>query len=143
MLFIMNRQDQNNEDLLRKYINPGMVETAPEGFTSKSMTRIYIDAETEKAKVTVWLKYRVPVISVFITTGLILAAIFIPSGETGTFVPAFWEYIEKLNFSLPQIKMNAFPVLNLPAWTKYVFVSVVLLAIFDRAVSGVFYKEKN
>jgi hypothetical protein len=139
----MIRPDQNNEDLLRKYINPEMVEKAPEGFTSKSMTRIYIDAETERAKSNVWLKYKVPIISVIITAVLILAAIFIPSGETGTFGPAVLKYIEKLDFSLPQIDMTAFPVLSLPGWTKYAFVSIVLLAIFDRAVSGVFHKEKN
>ena len=39
----MNNQEKYKEDLLRQYINPEKIEKAPEGFTSKVMTRIQLE----------------------------------------------------------------------------------------------------
>ena len=46
MFFTMNKKEQYEEDLLRKFINPERIEKAPEGFTSKTLARIQIEAQS-------------------------------------------------------------------------------------------------
>ncbi len=81
MFFTMNKKEQYEEDLLRKFINPERIEKAPEGFTSKTLARIQIEAQSTGLKKGFFLKNRLPLISAAITAGFIIIAILIPSGN--------------------------------------------------------------
>ena len=96
----MNKQEMNDEDLLRKFLNPEKIEKAPEGFTSKTLTRIQIETQSAKVNKGFFVKNRVPLISAAITAGLILAAIMIPAGETDSIGSTIWKYIQDLEFTL-------------------------------------------
>jgi hypothetical protein len=139
----MNTQDQDNQDFLKKYINPEMIEKAPKGFTSKTMTRIRIETQMSVSTSMAFDKYRIPVISVAVTAILITAAILLPSEVSGSAGLAFLQKLSYINFNMPEIKMISFRDLNLPGWIIYASLGALLLAIFDRAISGFFHKEQH
>jgi hypothetical protein len=143
MFFTMNKQDQYDEDLLRKFINPERIEKAPEGFTSKTLTRIQIENQSEKVKNGFFAKNRVPLISAIITIGLTTAAIMVPANETGSVGSAIWKYFQSIEFTLPGINNTYFQNLNIPSWISFAIIGIFLLGFFDRALYGIFHKERK
>lgn len=139
----MNKQDQYDEDLLRKFINPERIEKAPEGFTSKTLTRIQIENQSEKVKNGFFARNRVPLISAIITIGLTIAAIMVPANETGSVGSAIWKYFQSIEFTLPGITNTYFQNLNIPSWISFAIIGIFLLGFFDRALYGIFHKENN
>jgi hypothetical protein len=139
----MNNQDQHDEDLLKRFINPERIEKAPEGFTSRSLARIRIDAQSARVNKGIFLKYRIPLISAIITTGLIIAAIIIPANETDSVGATLWKFFQSLEFSLPRINNTLLQDLNLPGWIAYAIVGILLLGLVDRTLFGIFKKENN
>ncbi len=138
----MNNRDTADEDFLRDYINPGKIEKAPMEFTSKTMTRIRLEAGTVASKHKLISKYAVPVISLLIILVLFGAAFFIPSAGDKIAGLSFIEFIGNLRISVPEFDFNIIPELNLPGWILYSFPAVLLLAFFDRALWGIFHREK-
>jgi hypothetical protein len=131
----MNKQEMNDDDLLRKFLNPERIEKAPEGFTSKTLTRIQIETQSAKMNNSFFVKNRVPIVSAATTAGLIIAAIIIPAGETESVGSTIWKYLQDLEFTLPN--------LSLPGWVSYIMIGIFLLGLFDRALFGLFHKGKN
>jgi len=131
----MNKQEINDDNLLRKFLNPEKIEKAPEGFTSKTLTRIQIESQSVNLNKGFFVKNRVPVISAAITAGLIIAAITIPAGETESVGSTIWKYLQDLHFTLP--------IFNLPGWLSYAMMGIFLLGFFDRALFGIFHKRNN
>jgi hypothetical protein len=131
----MNKQEMNDDDLLRKFLNPERIEKAPEGFTSKTLTRIQIETQSAKMNNGFFVKNRVPIVSAATTAGLIIAAIIIPAGETESVGSTIWKSIQGLEFTLPN--------LSLPGWVSYIMIGIFLLGLFDRALFGLFHKGKN
>ena len=139
----MNKQEMNDDTLLRKYLNPEKVEKAPHGFTSKTLARIQIDTQSAKVKNGLLVKNRVPLISAAITASLILAAVLIPAGQTESVGFTVWKYIQDMEFTLPVINNNYFNDLSFPGWFSYALLGILLLGFFDRALSGIFHSGKN
>lgn len=139
----MNKQDQYDEDLMRKFLNPERIEKAPEGFTSKTLTRIQIETQTVRVRNGFFVRNRVPLISTLITAGLIIAAILIPANETDSVGSAVWKLFRDLEFSLPRINNTYLDNLNLPGWINYAVIALFLLAFFDKALFGIFHRERK
>lgn len=139
----MNKKEINDDDLLRKFLNPEKIEKAPEGFTSKTLTRIQIENQSVKLNKGFLIKNRVPVISAAITTGLIIAAIIIPASKTESVGSAIWKYLQDLDFTLPVINDTYFRQFSLQGWVPYVMIGIFLLGFFDRVLFGIFHKGKN
>lgn len=143
ILFTMNKTDQFEEDILIKYINPGRIEKAPDGFTSKIMTRIQIETGSSMVIARSLFKSPVPLVSSLITVALIAAVIFIPAGSSDTIGQSVVKYISNLGISLPQVDTSLLPRLNLPGWFLYAFPGILFLAFFDKALFGIFHKERK
>jgi len=139
----MNNREMNDEDLLRKFLDPEKIERAPGGFTTKTLTRIRIETRSAKLNKGLFAKNRVPVISAIITAGLIIAAVLIPAGETESIGSTIWRNILDMEFTLPVINKNYFNDFSLPGWFGYAVMGILLLGFFDRALSGIFHKGKN
>lgn len=139
----MNNREMNDEDLLRKFLDPEKIERAPGGFTTKTLTRIRIETRSAKVNKGLFAKNRVPLISAALTAGLILAAIMIPASGTDSIGSTIWRNIQELEFTLPAIHNNYFNDFSLPGWFGYVVMGILLLGFFDRALSGIFHKGKN
>ena len=136
----MNKQEKQSEDLLRQFINPEMIERAPEGFTSELMTRIQTEAMTVKSAGRWRNKNLIPVISVSATIILIVAALLVPGSETGSSVIPLANFIKNIKISLPEINLTSILSFNLPALMMYVFIGILMLSVFDRALKALFHR---
>ena len=129
----MNNREMNDEELLRRFLSPERIERAPEGFTTKTLTRIRIETRPLTEHYGFIARNRVPLISAGIAAGLILAAILIPSGDNGSVGAEVWKYIRDIEFTLPGI--------NLPKWASYTMIGIFIMGFLDRALSGIFQKR--
>lgn len=139
----MNKQEPFRDDILRKYINPEVIEKAPEGFTSKTMTRIRIETESSKKPVWSQVKNPVPLISSLFTAVLIASVFLIPKGTSGLVGGAIIKYIRSFEITIPQLRLFSFPDLNLPGWFLYAIIGIVFLSFVDRALFGLFHRQRK
>lgn len=123
------------DDLLKQYIIPERIENSPEGFTSKVMTRIQYDKISETSR-TVSL---VPVISALITVLFVIIALLLPESQTTQPVIIF---LKNLVSSSQITNLSSVFRLTLPSVILYVIVGIFILTLFDRALHGIFKKEK-
>jgi hypothetical protein len=135
----MNKSDKYDEDILRQYIDTERIEKAPENFTQTVMTRIRLESEPLEAKGRLRIKNIVPVVSVIITLILIIIA-YISPGSSSESLPLI-RLIQNIEF--PVLRINFDTILNqdLSVWITYIFVGILLLGLFDRALSGLFHRD--
>jgi multisubunit Na+/H+ antiporter MnhB subunit len=138
----MNNQGKYEEDPLKKYINPEKIEMAPKGFTSKVMTRIQLENAYDKVSRRSAKKNLVPVISVAVTLILLAAAFVIPGNQTDSVTPAVLKLINNIKPLLPELSFSSIFRLTLPSVMMYVLIGILVLTIFDRALNGLFHREK-
>jgi hypothetical protein len=138
----MNNQDEFKDDLLRQYITSERIEKAPEGFTSKVMARVHVDTlpimVAEKSR----KKNMVPFISSVVTILLIASAVLIPGSQSDSFINPVLSFIKNIKFSVPEINLSSIFRLTLPSVLMYVFIGILILSLFDRALYGIFHREK-
>jgi hypothetical protein len=138
----MNSKAKLTEDPLKEYISPEKTENAPEGFTAKVMTRIQLETEPIIAK-----KYRtrslVPAISAFITLLLIIIAFILPEGNSETGVLPGMKLIQDLDLSVLKSNIDSLLSFSIPEWLPYIFISILILTIFDRALFGLFHRNDS
>ncbi len=136
----MDKRDTYNDDFLRSYINPGKIEKAPLEFTSKTMTRIRLEAGSVTRQTVKWI---VPVFSALITAALLAAILLLnPSEEAGSLFTRISGLIPDLNLTLPNPDFRFFKNFNLPDWTIYSTVCIFILAFFDRVLWVIFHREE-
>ena len=138
----MNNQEKYKEDLLRQYINPESIEKSPEGFTSKVMTKIHIETVPLTAADRSRKKNLIPVISAIITVLLVASAFLIPGSQSDSLNPAVLSLLKSIKFSMPEINLSSIFHLNLPSVMTYVLIGILILTVFDRALYGIFHREK-
>jgi hypothetical protein len=139
----MNKQEQYEEDLLRKFINPERIEKAPAGFTSKTMTRIQIETQEARLKQGFLAKNLVPLISAVIISGLIVIAVLVPANNADSVGSVFWQYLQNIKITIPRISGTIFKDSTMPGWIIYAIVAFPLLVFFDKVLFGFFHKENN
>ncbi len=139
----MDKRDTYNDDFLRSYIDHGKIEKAPAEFTSETMTRIRLEAtssESNRAQVRRWV---VPVLSVLVTAALITASlILIPSEEGSNLFSRIPDLIPDIRIALPDPDFGFIKNINLPGWMIYGTACIFVLAFFDRALWGLFHRER-
>jgi hypothetical protein len=137
----MSDQEKYTEDLLRHYIGPEKIEKAPEGFTSKVMSAIQTGKSPVKASGRLRTKSLVPAISAAVTLGLIASAFLIPGKGDSMSLPVL-EFLKNIKVLLPQIDLTSFFRINVPLTLIYGIVGILILSLLDRALYGVFHREK-
>ncbi len=139
----MSTHKEFKEDPIRRYLNPEMTEKAPKGFTEKVMAGVNLEARPMKAINRQTHKSYVPAISLAVILVLTAVAFTLPSaGNEPALMP--WMKIFH-NIELPALKINLDSLLRfkLPGYLPYLFISILFLSIFDRALSGIFHREKK
>ncbi|MFZ2341111.1 MAG: hypothetical protein WAW07_15485 [Bacteroidales bacterium] len=140
----MNINEINDDKLLEKYLNRETIEKAPEGFVSKTLTRIRIETAPEKKSFLA--RNRVPVISAIVISVLIAAAILVPSQGPGTGFSRITEYINLPGSLLPglsdfRIPEITIPGIMIPEWLPYAMITILLFGFVDRALFRIFRRE--
>jgi len=139
----MDKRDTCNDDFLRSYIDPGKIEKAPAEFTSLTMDRIRLETASHKPDKVKAGRWVVPVLSVLVTAALITAAlIFIPSEEGSNLLSRIPGLVPDISIVLPHPDFGFLRDINLPGWMVYGTACIFFLAFFDRALWGLFHREK-
>jgi hypothetical protein len=138
----MNNQEKHTEDFLRQYIDPESVEKAPEGFTSKVMTRIQLEKHPSELAQSVWRRISVPAIYGAVIILLLAAAFLVPVRESDSMVLPVLKLFKNIKSSLPEVNFSSVFSLKLPSVLMYVFIGIFVLTLFDRALYGIFHREK-
>jgi hypothetical protein len=138
----MDNQEKYTEDLLRNYIDPEKTEKAPEGFTSQVMSRIHMQElpVTEKSK-SRSMSF-IPYISAGVVILLLAAAILIPGSKSDSLAGPVAEFLKNLKSSIPKADIISVSGINFPMTLVYVFTGIFILSLFDRALYGMFNREK-
>jgi len=135
----MTRQELNDDELLRDFLNTGMTEKAPEGFTTKTMTRIRIESGLARERFPSGKK--IPLISVVIMALLTAAAILVPAGETAGFGSSLLDKAKEPLSAIPSISDFPLPAISLPEWIPYAVAGILIFGVFDFALSRIFHRE--
>jgi hypothetical protein len=139
----MRTPEEFKEDPIRRYLNPEMTEKAPKGFTEKVMAGVNIEARPMKGISMQSHKSYVPVISIAVILVLTALALTLPSAGN---VPASMPWMKIFhNIELPALKINLDSLLRikLPGYLPWLLLSILFLSIFDRALNGIFHREKK
>jgi hypothetical protein len=135
----MDNREKYTDDFLRQYIIPERSEKAPEGFTSKIMTRVQLETKVvEKAR----SRNLVPLISAMVTLLLTAVAFLIPGSQTSKLTDTVMNLFRNVNISVPSLDLSSVFSLTLPSVTLYVVIGIFVLTLFDKALQGIFRKEK-
>jgi len=138
----MNNQEKHTEDFLRQYIDPERIVKSPEGFTSKVMTRIQLEKQPSEVAQNVWRKNSVPVISGAVILLFLAAAFLMPGSESDSIALPVLKLFKNIKSSLPEVNFSSVFSLTLPSVLMYVFIGIFVLTLFDRALYGIFHREK-
>lgn len=139
----MSRQDHNEDDILRRYINPGMIEKAPDSLTSGIMKSIEGEALPRFSIRSLVSRHHVPVISFIVTAALVAAALLFPGGPANPVADPLVKFFGSIATRFSHISIFPVAELNLPEWIIYAFIGILLLALFDRALTGIFYRNNR
>jgi hypothetical protein len=138
----MNNPEKIKDDILRQYIGPESTEKAPEGFTANIMSRIQVETVHSKRVVYSRQNYRIPALSVIVTFAFIAAVLLIGNGNQESLNPVS-DFIRSLKITLPPVELPKMKGFNLPSWFPYIFISILILAIFDRSLFRLFHRDRE
>jgi hypothetical protein len=138
----MNKQNKKSDDILNRYINSEVIEKAPYGFTARVMRSVQFEPIPLRTAHGFVRLNMIPVISVSVTILLILAAILLPGNETGKALLPAVNIFKNIKVSLPGFDLNSIFRFNFPALVVYIFIGILILTFFDRALN-VFFHQKD
>ncbi len=138
----MKTTQENKEDILREFFSTESIEKAPEGFTANIMSRIQVEPATVEKRVRAARLKMVPLVSAAIVVLLVVMAVLLPDkSSTAATGPAF-DLVKKISLMLPSVDAAPHIKLNIPATFIYISVAVFMLSFFDRALNGIFHRDK-
>jgi hypothetical protein len=137
----MNNREKYNDEILRQYISPEKIENAPEGFASKVMTRIKIESIPSAVSVKSHKRNLIPVISAAVTLLLLAAAFLIPVSDSDSITITLLRFFAGIKSSIPELNLASIFRLTLPGVMLYVFIGILVLTLFDRALNKIFHRE--
>ncbi len=138
----MNKLDESEKDLLRKYLSPENIEMAPKDFTENVMRLIRVEKEQLQPAEKQRSKYFVPVLAVLITLILIISAYFTPLESNEPMIINGMKFLEYINNQAIEFRIDFLSEINFPGWLVYFFIGILFFALFDKVLHGVFQKEK-
>jgi hypothetical protein len=138
----MNKEGNFKDDILRKYINPGNIEKTPEGFTSKVMNGIRFEPRLSAVVKKSGKTNYVPVISIAVFVLLVTVTLFLPESKSDIFTRPVFDLMKNLSLSLSETDLSSVFRITLPSVGIYVFIGVLMLTLFDRALFKLFHREK-
>lgn len=139
----MNKSEEFNDDVLKRYINHEKIEKAPAGFTERLNIRLQSERVPVYARTSFLRNYRVPVISGLITISLIIAAVLLPSTDNDSLLYSLVKSMNDITIAFPKLNLQRFSFFTLPELTTYISLGIFLLSIFDRLLNTYFHRERK
>ncbi|HKK43825.1 MAG TPA: hypothetical protein VJ963_15525 [Bacteroidales bacterium] len=138
----MKTSQDNTENLIREYMNSEGIEKAPEGFTAKIMSRIQVEPATGRNSVKESRLRLVPLVSVAVVLMLVVMALILPDNNSMLASGPAADFLKKVSLMLPSIDMTSHLKVNIPATFIYISIAIFMLTFFDRALNGIFHRDK-
>ncbi len=138
----MKTSQEYKDDPLGRFLNHESIEKAPERFTSNVMSRIRFETITERVTLKKRKTNLVPVISIVIIVLLIAAALLVPANSNPELAGPVNDLLNNISLHVSGIKLGSSIKINLPASMAYISIAVLMLTFFDRALNGIFHRNK-
>jgi hypothetical protein len=139
----MNTRQEYEDEQMRKYLTPELMEKAPTGFTDKVMNMVSAEASPVGISEKRSKRNPVPAISILVTLILSIAAFLVPASAYETTVPAWIKVARNFSISNPGFNLDSLLNFKLPAYLPYLFICLLFLTFFDRGLSGLFHRWKS
>jgi hypothetical protein len=136
----MNKNFQEGEDFLRRYMNPEMREESPESLSSKVMSRIQLEPVIRKAHDRSGKRLAVPVISSIIAFALIIAALLFTKEGSIVQIPAL-DLLKDITFYMPDLGFEELPFLSIPKVVTCLVIGLIALSVFDKILYTLFNRK--
>lgn len=127
----MKKKDIFEDDPLRQILDSLEIEKAPEGFSPKLMSLVYLEAKVHKKE----KRNSVPIISAIVVAILSGAALLLPESS---FPVDFFRIPENIIIRLPELKTG----FEIPGILMPVMAGIILLIVFDAVIKEVFGNRK-
>ena len=128
----MRKVETDKDDVLRQYLNAGNIEKAPEGFSSKVMSHIYMEVKPVKKD----KFYLVPVVFASVFLLLTICALFVPHSTIN--LPEF-KLLQNLDLSFPELTSP----IDIPYIIVYIALALIAIAGFDYIIKTLIRKENE
>jgi hypothetical protein len=139
----MNKSEKFTEDILSRYIDPGKIDKAPEGFTEKIMSRIQAEKVLSPASNRYFNNLKVPLISIMVTASFIISAILASPTDKDSAIFSILKPLSDIWKTFPVLNIDKLTSFNLPGWMIYVVLGIFMLTLFDRALNFFFHGERK
>ena len=126
--------------MIEKYIIPGMVERAPEGFTQKVMTRVLFE-KAPNEKVILWKRIRVPVAVLTVAVALIILSVVLLSPSDNAYITGISNVMNGVSLKLPAMNEGLLNNLKIPGIVIYLSVGILFLSLFDFGLNRLFRRR--
>ena len=136
----MNKQNINEADKLKKYLKAERIEKAPEGFTYRLMKNIQDEPLPSRRQGILKPPVIIPVISFSLIVLFLISAFTSSSERTNSPIQKISDYLGSLKMPLPEGIFSQ-PG-SMPDIITYLIAAIFMLALFDRALSLFFRREK-
>jgi hypothetical protein len=138
----MSNKEEKDQDFLVRYMNPGKVEKAPDGFTGKLMERITAEAPPVKKSIRIFNTLRIPLIAVVTVAGLIIISVLAGQTESELFT-AIGERVKNLTAFLPEPGKIIMPEFPVPQIFVYISVGLLVLWLLDMSLNYIFNRSRR
>ncbi len=140
----MNKQNINEADKLKKYLKAERIEKAPEGFTYRLMKNIQAEPLPSRRQGILKPPVIIPVISFSLIVLFLISAFTSSSERTNSPIQKISDYLGSLKMPLPEGIFSQPGSINMhmPDIITYLIAAIFMLALFDRALSLFFRREK-
>jgi hypothetical protein len=139
----MNKSEKSGEDILSRYINPGMVEKAPEGLAENIMTRIQKEQAYSPVRKRFSENFKIPAISLLIAVALIITASIVSSNDIDSAFFSLFDQLSEIKLSFPEFRSDIFSGFTMPGWMVYSALGIFFLSVFDRILIKFLHREKK
>jgi hypothetical protein len=136
----MNTQEEFNDKLVKKYLNPGTREQAPAGFTENIMQRVILETRPAPQKKSIFRQGLVPSVYIIFTIALMAVAALLPTSFMGTDGSHQLLILKQVSTFIRALSPDSINTIPLPAWLPYAFIAILFLTLFDLGLKGLFQK---
>jgi MFS superfamily sulfate permease-like transporter len=135
----MKITEETGKDPLKRFINPEIIEKAPDGFTDNIMSVISVESVPVMAKRKKVRSSIVPFTGVMIMVLLIAGATITGNSDKSPVLNSVSQFFQ--NIRLPEIKEVTLQGLIMPGLVVYISVGMFVLLLFDVGLGKIFHRR--
>ncbi|MCU0362999.1 MAG: hypothetical protein MUD02_07560 [Bacteroidales bacterium] len=138
----MNKKIHDSSDPLRSYMNPGMLENAPDSMEAGIMSRIFLEPVKNSEPATKNQGLWISAISAGVVLALVLAAVILIPYDGIINIP-FTGLSLNLDIAIPDFSFTELRSIDLPRILISISAGVILLSVLDKILYRAFHRDHD